>query len=76
MSAAPEISPQQLEAELRSSTGVPVVDVRDRDAFAAWHLDPANGRLINVPQADLEADPAAVAAGIGSRAGARYLQRR
>jgi glyoxylase-like metal-dependent hydrolase (beta-lactamase superfamily II)/rhodanese-related sulfurtransferase len=86
MPAAPEISPGQLESELRSGAGVTVVDVRDRDAFAGWHLDPGpGGRLANVPEAELEADPAAVAglaagplrlictAGNASRVGAGIL---
>jgi len=67
MPAAPEISPERLEDELRAGAGVTVVDVRDRDAFAAWHLDPGPGaRLANVPQAELEADPAAVAVGLAA----------
>ena len=49
-----------------------VLDVRDRDAFAAWRLDPGpGGRLVNLPLAELEADPAAAAERV---AGARLVR--
>lgn len=72
MGSAVEISPEQLEAELASDAGVVVLDVRDRDAFTAWQLDPGPaGRLVNLPQAELEADPAAAAERV---AGARLVR--
>lgn len=49
-----------------------VLDVRDRDAFAAWRLDPGpGGRLVNLPLAELEADPTAAAERV---AGARRVR--
>jgi glyoxylase-like metal-dependent hydrolase (beta-lactamase superfamily II) len=55
------VPPEQLERELRSGAPVAVIDIRDRDAFAGWHLDPgAHGVLENVPEAELAGDPAAV----------------
>ena len=55
--APTEVSSAQLEQELRSGAPVAVIDIRDRESFAAWHLDPgATATLENVPEAELAQD--------------------
>lgn len=51
-----EIDPAAFEQELRDGADVIIVDTRDRDAFATWHVDPSSVPLRNVPEAELAAD--------------------
>jgi glyoxylase-like metal-dependent hydrolase (beta-lactamase superfamily II)/rhodanese-related sulfurtransferase len=63
--AAPEIPATELERELGSGAAVVVIDVRERDAFEGWHLDPgSSARITNVPEHELEANPAAALADV------------
>jgi glyoxylase-like metal-dependent hydrolase (beta-lactamase superfamily II)/rhodanese-related sulfurtransferase len=48
-----EISAAEFEDELRRGEDVLVVDVRDRDAFAAWHVDAGDRGVLNVPASEL-----------------------
>jgi glyoxylase-like metal-dependent hydrolase (beta-lactamase superfamily II)/rhodanese-related sulfurtransferase len=63
--APPEIPATELEHELGSGAEIAVIDVRERDAYESWHLDPGStARLSNVPEHVLEADPAAALEGV------------
>jgi len=55
--AVPEIDAAAFEVELRDSADVVVLDTRDREAFAAWHVDVAAGNVTNVPESEIEANP-------------------
>lgn len=69
--AVREIDAAELEAELRDSADVVVLDTRDREAFAAWNV---GGRgLRNLPEAELAGDPDGVLAGIPASARVRVL---
>ena len=58
--APSEIPATELERELSSGAEIAVIDVRERDAYESWHLDPgSSARISNVPEGQLEADPAA-----------------
>ena len=56
---------EELERELRAGAPVTLLDVRDADAFAKWHIDAAGVPLLNVPSAVLRED-ASAAAGLPS----------
>jgi glyoxylase-like metal-dependent hydrolase (beta-lactamase superfamily II)/rhodanese-related sulfurtransferase len=74
MAAVPaEIAPADFERELRSGEDVLVVDTRDRDAFAAWHVDSGGAPILNVPEAELVADPDAMLAGVPTDARLRVI---
>ena len=63
--APQEIPASELEHELASGSAVAVIDVRERGDFESWHLDPGPAaRLSNVPEHELEADPAASLEGV------------
>ncbi len=55
-----EIDPASFERELRSGANVVVIDVRDREAFDAWHIPAAGPSVVNVPEADVLARPDSV----------------
>ena len=66
-----EIDPVAFERELRAGADVVVIDTRDRDAYAEWHVDAGDVRLLNVPEAELVADPKTTLSGIPSDARSR-----
>ncbi len=68
-----EIDPGSFERELRSGANVLVVDVRDPEAFANWHLPAGASPVVNVPEAELAADPAGALAGLAAGAGVRVI---
>lgn len=68
-----EIDPAVFERELRDGADVIVIDTRDRDAFADWHVDAGGVRLLNVPEVELVADPDATLGGIPSDAKLRVI---
>lgn len=68
-----DLDPTTFEAELRAGADVLVVDTRDRAAYAAWHVDPAGVPLLNLPEAELVADPDRALAGIPADARVRVI---
>ena len=68
-----EIDPVTFERELRAGADVIVIDTRDRDAFAEWHVDAGGARLLNVPESELVADPDSRLAGIPLDASLRVI---
>src|SRR5262245_3128470 len=54
---AAEIDATTFEQELRSGRELAVLDVRDVDAFAAWHLAAPHATVVNVTEDDVTADP-------------------
>lgn len=68
-----EIDPRSFERELRSGANVLVVDVRDRQAFASWRLPDGVTPVVNVPEAELAADPAGALAGLAAGAAVRVI---
>ena len=50
-----EISPRALEEEIRAGVPVTLADLRPSADFAAWHVDPGRGRVLNMTEADLAA---------------------
>lgn len=68
-----EIDPGSFERELRSGANVLVVDVRNRQAFASWHLPDGATPVVNVPEAELAADPAGALAGLAAGAAVRVI---
>lgn len=69
MTASAQMSAAQLEAEIRSGAPIAILDVRDRAAFAQWQIAAGRAPLVNVPLAEIEADPhrSVAAAGLGGR---------
>src|SRR3954469_14802423 len=53
---AAEIDAAAFEEELRSGRPLAVLDVRDHDAFAAWHLAAAAATILNVTEDDVTGD--------------------
>ena len=53
---APEIDASTFEAELRAGHEVAVLDVRDTDAFAAWHLTAPHATVVNRTEDDVTDD--------------------
>jgi glyoxylase-like metal-dependent hydrolase (beta-lactamase superfamily II)/rhodanese-related sulfurtransferase len=53
---AAEIDAAAFEEELRSGRPLAVLDVRDHDAFAAWHLAAAAATILNVIEDDVTGD--------------------
>jgi glyoxylase-like metal-dependent hydrolase (beta-lactamase superfamily II)/rhodanese-related sulfurtransferase len=68
-----EIDPATFERELRAGADVIVIDTRDRDAFAEWHVDGGGARVLNLPESELVADPGSTLAGIPSDANLRVI---
>ena len=68
-----EIDPGSFERELRSGANVLVVDIRDRESFAGWHIPACGVPIVNVPEAELAADPAAALAAIAAGAAVRVI---
>ena len=68
-----DMDPAAFEAELRGGADVLVIDTRDREAFAAWHVDPADAPIVNLPEAELVADPERALAGIPDDANVRVI---
>jgi glyoxylase-like metal-dependent hydrolase (beta-lactamase superfamily II)/rhodanese-related sulfurtransferase len=62
--AAAEIDPTAFEAELRTGRELAVLDVRDHDAFAAWHVSAAAATVVNVAEDDVAADVAGALAAL------------
>jgi glyoxylase-like metal-dependent hydrolase (beta-lactamase superfamily II)/rhodanese-related sulfurtransferase len=58
----PEIAPPDFEGELRDGTHVTVIDTRSPEAFAEWRVTAARGEVLNIPEPEATADPAAVLA--------------
>jgi glyoxylase-like metal-dependent hydrolase (beta-lactamase superfamily II)/rhodanese-related sulfurtransferase len=52
-----ELEPAAFEEELRRSDDVVVVDTRSSADFATWHVSPGRSKVINVPEAELVANP-------------------
>jgi glyoxylase-like metal-dependent hydrolase (beta-lactamase superfamily II)/rhodanese-related sulfurtransferase len=65
----PEIAAADFERELRGGVHVTVIDTRAPEAFAEWRVTARRGPVVNVPEAEAVADPAAVLARVedGSR---------
>jgi glyoxylase-like metal-dependent hydrolase (beta-lactamase superfamily II)/rhodanese-related sulfurtransferase len=61
---AAELDAGVFEEELRRGENVVVIDTRARADFAAWHVNPGRSVMINVPEADLVADPEGSLAGV------------
>lgn len=59
---AREIEPADFEQELRRGANVVVLDTRAPDAVAAWRVDPAAARFVNVTEDAIAADPGAALA--------------
>ena len=53
---APEIDAAAFEAELRAGNPVAVLDVRDTDAFTAWHLTAPAATVVNRAEHDVTDD--------------------
>ncbi len=68
-----EIDPGSFERELRSGANVLVVDVRNRQSFADWHLPEGTTPVVNVPEAELAADPSGALAGLAAGAAVRVI---
>lgn len=68
-----DIDPAAFEAELRSGADVLVVDTRDPASFAAWHVDAVGVPILNLPEADLVADPDRALAAIPADARLRVI---
>src|SRR4029079_11401147 len=68
-----EIDPGSFERELRSGANVLVVSYRGPEAFANWHLPAGASPVVNVPEAELAADPAGALAGLAAGAGVRAI---
>jgi glyoxylase-like metal-dependent hydrolase (beta-lactamase superfamily II)/rhodanese-related sulfurtransferase len=68
-----DMAPAAFEAELRGGADVLVIDTRDREAFAAWHVDPAGAPILNLPEAELVADPERALAGIPDDVSVRVI---
>jgi glyoxylase-like metal-dependent hydrolase (beta-lactamase superfamily II)/rhodanese-related sulfurtransferase len=67
------MDPAAFEAELRDGADVLVIDTRDRETFAAWHVDAAGAPILNLPEAELVADADRVLAGIPNDANVRVI---
>ena len=61
---AAEIAAAAFEDELRCGRPLTVLDVRDRDAFAAWHVAAPAAAVVNVPEDDVAADLAGTVAAL------------
>jgi len=68
-----EIAPSEFERELRDGADVIVIDTRGRDAFAEWHVEAGGARILNVPEAELVADPDGTLSGIPADARLRVI---
>src|SRR6185503_18778409 len=68
---AAEIDATAFEQELRAGRELAVLDVRDADAFAAWHLAAPHATVVNLVEDAVTADPggalAALPAGLPVR---------
>jgi glyoxylase-like metal-dependent hydrolase (beta-lactamase superfamily II)/rhodanese-related sulfurtransferase len=73
VSTVPEIDPAELEAEILRGDDIVVVDSRDPATYASWHLDSGAAPLVNIPEASLEADPAAALANVPADAHVRVI---
>jgi glyoxylase-like metal-dependent hydrolase (beta-lactamase superfamily II) len=51
----PEIEAERLERELIAGEEFVIVDVRPREAFRDWSIDPVESAVMNVPLAELDA---------------------
>ena len=51
------IEPAVFEEELRRGDDVVVVDTRARADFATWHVNAGRSAIVNVPEAELVANP-------------------
>jgi glyoxylase-like metal-dependent hydrolase (beta-lactamase superfamily II)/rhodanese-related sulfurtransferase len=61
---AAEIDAAAFEGELRNGRPLTVLDVRDRDAFGAWHVAAPAATVLNVPEDDVAADVAGTLAAL------------
>ncbi len=61
-----EVDVAQLEQELRAGRRLALIDIRSREDFERWHIDPSKGELRCVPEADVIARPAAAIAGLAT----------
>ncbi len=68
-----EIDPDAFERELRDGADVVVIDTRDRDAFAEWHVDAGDAQLLNMPESELVADPDTMLVGMPADARLRVI---
>jgi glyoxylase-like metal-dependent hydrolase (beta-lactamase superfamily II)/rhodanese-related sulfurtransferase len=62
------VTAAELEAEIRSGAPIAILDVRDRESFDDWHIEPSGATLVNVPLAQVERDPAGAASAGDGRA--------
>ena len=68
-----QIDPDTFERELRDGADVVVLDTRERSTFVEWHVDAANARLINIPEAELVQDPAGALAQVDATSRVRVI---
>jgi glyoxylase-like metal-dependent hydrolase (beta-lactamase superfamily II)/rhodanese-related sulfurtransferase len=68
-----ELEAGVFEEELRRGEDVVVVDTRGRGDYAAWHVNPGRSVIINVPEAELVANPEGSLAGVPGDARLRVI---
>lgn len=69
----PEIDAGAFEAELRAGRRITVLDVRDADTFAAWHLTAPGATVVNRTEEDVTEDVAGAVAALPGDAPVRVI---
>jgi glyoxylase-like metal-dependent hydrolase (beta-lactamase superfamily II)/rhodanese-related sulfurtransferase len=70
---AAEIDATAFEQELRAGRELTVLDVRDADAFAAWHLAAPHATVVNLTEDAVTADPGGALAALPAEAPLRVI---
>jgi glyoxylase-like metal-dependent hydrolase (beta-lactamase superfamily II)/rhodanese-related sulfurtransferase len=70
---AAEIDATAFEQELRAGRELTVLDVRDADAFAAWHLAAPHATVVNLTEDAVTADPGGALATLPAEAPLRVI---